>query len=174
MLVWINGSFGAGKSTIARALSREYPRLLEFDPERIGFMLRDMTPVGCRTSDFQDLPLWRELVVRTAVGLSAQCARPLVIPMTVANESYFEEIMAGFRDANVEVRHFTLLASTITLRKRLWRRWSTPSSKKWALAQTERTANALLSPRFAVHIETDGRTVQEVMNHLASCLSDIQ
>jgi len=66
MLIWINGAFGAGKTSVARELSRRFPDAMEFDPEQIGFMLRRMIAARDRPSDFQDVDLWRELTVRTA------------------------------------------------------------------------------------------------------------
>ena len=107
------------------------------------------------------------------VGVLKQCGRPLVAPMTVVNENYSTN-MGGLRDASVDVRHFTLLASATTLRGRLLRQWSLPSSTRWALARIERTTAALSSPNFAIHITTDDQTVQDVVNDLRSCLADIR
>jgi hypothetical protein len=67
MIIWINGAFGAGKTTLAEELSRRLPEAVLFDPEYVGYMLRYWVPVP--TGDFQDLPSWRELVVATALSL---------------------------------------------------------------------------------------------------------
>ena len=173
MVIWINGAFGAGKTTVAKTLARQCKGSLEFDPEQIGFMLRLAIPAECRTADFQDLPLWRELTVRTIAGLLTQCGRPLIVPMTLVNPGYFDEIMGGLRAAGIEVRHFALLASRKTLRMRLFKRWELPSSKIWAMAQADRCIAALASPRFAVHITTDGRTAREVAAEIRSCLPEM-
>lgn len=68
MIVWLNGAFGAGKSTVAVALRELTPGARLFDPEYVGFLLRRFVPIP--TGDFQDLPLWRELVVAHLAGLA--------------------------------------------------------------------------------------------------------
>jgi len=40
VIVWLNGAFGAGKSTTAKALVALSPRLRLFDPEWVGYLLR--------------------------------------------------------------------------------------------------------------------------------------
>src|ERR1700733_6065013 len=69
MIIWINGAFGAGKTTLAEELSRRLPEAVLFDPEYVGYLLRHWVPVP--TGDFQDLPSWRELVIATALAAQA-------------------------------------------------------------------------------------------------------
>jgi hypothetical protein len=69
VIVWLNGAFGAGKTTVAMELMPLVPRARLFDPETAGFMLRPNlsdNPV----SDFQHWPPWRYLVVATASELA--------------------------------------------------------------------------------------------------------
>jgi len=40
MIVWLNGTFGAGKTTTSRLLVRELPQARILDTEYIGLMLR--------------------------------------------------------------------------------------------------------------------------------------
>ena len=167
LVIWVNGGFGAGKTAVARALVKRRPAMIAFDPEQIGFLLRRAIPKENWPGDFQDLALWRELTVRTIVGLIKQCnGRPLVVPMTVARTDYFEEIMSGLREAGVTVRHFTLVASGETLRKRLRKRWSLPGSERWAKAQIERCTTALAGEQFERHVATDGRGVEEIVDEI--------
>ena len=170
MLVWINGAFGAGKTSVANVLAQRWPEALIFDPEQVGFMLRRVIPETHRTSDFQDLPLWRQLTVETAVGLIDQVHRPLIVPMTMVDRAYFEEIIEGLTRAGVDVRHFALLACQRTLRRRLWFRWSLPASKRWTLRQVDRCVEALASPAFAVHVKADDRQVTEIAAEILAAL----
>ena len=56
MIIWINGGFGAGKTTLAAELHRRLPDAVVYDPEDVGVMLwKWMRP----NDDFQDLPSWR-------------------------------------------------------------------------------------------------------------------
>lgn len=52
-----------------------------FDPELAGFLLREVLPVP--SGDFQDLPEWRDLWVRTASTLIDHGTDTVVMPMTV-------------------------------------------------------------------------------------------
>jgi adenylylsulfate kinase-like enzyme len=39
MILWINGTFGAGKTSTAAELVRLLPRARVYDPEQVGYML---------------------------------------------------------------------------------------------------------------------------------------
>lgn len=96
VIIWLNGGFGAGKTTLAEELHRRLPDALMYDPEDVGIMLwKWMPPNG----DFQDLPSWRELVVATAVSLRRHHADTLIVPMTLIRDAYRAEILGG-RDAH--------------------------------------------------------------------------
>lgn len=61
VIIWLNGPFGAGKTTTAKQLVGRLDNARHFDPELVGYLLR--TALGDHDlKDFQDLPPWRELV----------------------------------------------------------------------------------------------------------------
>ena len=66
VIIWINGGFGAGKTTLAQELHRRLPDAVVYNPEDVGLMLWKWLPPH---GDFQHLPSWRELVVATALSL---------------------------------------------------------------------------------------------------------
>ena len=132
MLVWLNGAHGAGKTKVARAIAARRPGTWVIDPERIGFMLRKAWPEPL-PDDFKDLPVWRKLTVAMLQSAAAEPERLVLVPMTLADPSHFEEILTGLRSAGVVVHHFTLVADPATLRRRLGKRLDWPSSQKWAL-----------------------------------------
>ncbi len=83
MIVWVDGVFGAGKTTLAGELVRRLPGALLLDPELVGHILRTWVPDE-DTGDFQDVPLWRDLVAPTVLATRRRYPeRPLVIPMSV-------------------------------------------------------------------------------------------
>ena len=166
MVIWINGAFGAGKTRVARRLVAMRADAWLFDPERIGFMLRSLWPGGV-AGDFQDLPIWRQLTMTTlAEAANGNRGRVLIVPMTLVNKDYFQEVMNGLAEKEVDVRHFTLLASPATLRRRIRWRLDRPASRRWALAQIERCSAALADPDFAVHVPTDTRPVAAVAEEI--------
>jgi chloramphenicol 3-O-phosphotransferase len=155
MIIWINGAFGAGKTSVARRLTTRLDGAWLLDPEKIGFVLQRW-PGGSR-GDFQNLPAWRRWTTR-AVGAAARLRAPVVVPMTLVNREYFHEIIDALRQRH-EVRHFSLIASRDVLRRRLRARGSAGA---WGEAQIERCASALADPLFADAIDTDTLGVEEV------------
>ena len=167
MIIWINGAFGAGKTSVGRRIVTMRPGASLFDPEQIGFLLRRLMP-AVKVEDFQELPLWRELTVRLIAEAAATSEGPIVVPMTLADPAYFAEIVGGLRASGIDVRHFTLSVPAETLRRRLWRRLDWPASRSWALARVERCVAALADERFAVHVETERRSAADIARHLLS------
>ena len=108
MIIWINGPFGAGKTTVTKQLLHARPALATFDTEHVGYLLR--TPLQERkpVTDFQDWVSWRRLVVATLIELSDELASDIVVPQTVVVEQYWSEITAGLAEHDVMLRAFTL------------------------------------------------------------------
>jgi adenylylsulfate kinase-like enzyme len=118
MMIWINGAFGAGKTTLAEELHRRLPDALPFDPEYVGYILRQWVP-SPESGDFQDIPLWRRLVAEFAIGMSADYGRTLIIPMTLVNPDYREQIFGLIGQAGERVLHVFLEVPPEELRRRI-------------------------------------------------------
>ncbi|MFD9904039.1 AAA family ATPase [Streptomyces sp. NPDC059063] len=132
MIVWVNGAFGSGKSTLVEELRPRWPEALVYDPEMVGYVLREIVEVP--TGDFQDLRLWRRQVADLAVGLVEEYQRPVLVPMTLVNPGYAEEIFGALKDAGITAHHFFLRVSEDVLVKRIDGRSFTPDDP----AQDER------------------------------------
>lgn len=173
MLVWINGAFGSGKTQTTFELLRRAPDAHVADPELIGFGIHRMLPPSAR-SDFQDRPQWRSAVVATLADAVQAHDGPVLVPMTLVEPAYFDEIMSGLHAADVAVRHFSLIASPESLQRRLrtrsgfWLARATGRDECWAMQQIERCVTALADDRFAEHVPTDDRSVDEVVEDIAS------
>ncbi len=160
MIVWINGPFGVGKSTVTALLAEQWPECTVFDPETLGFLLRLWQPADAVVSDFQDLSVWRRLVRETASGLLRDFGRPLLVPMTLLSPAYFDEIVGGLREEGIDVRHFCLLAGRDEVVARLAARDDLDDS--WTVAKFDEYAPGMSDERFAIHIETSGRAAEDV------------
>lgn len=119
MIVWLNGTHGAGKSTTAPLVQELVPGSRVFDAEKVGETLMDISPGLPATDNFQHWPPWRPLVVETARRVLEYTGGTLVVPMTVLVEEYWREISAGLAGYGVPVRHFVLHADQDTLRGRI-------------------------------------------------------
>lgn len=116
MLIWINGAFGAGKSTLAEELKTRLPDALDYDPEYVGYLLTKWVPAP-ESRDFQDLPLWRRMVASFANGLWEEYRRPLIVPMTLVNADYRAEIFGALD--GVPMLHVFLDVTPDELRRRI-------------------------------------------------------
>ncbi|MEU4652406.1 AAA family ATPase [Streptomyces sp. NPDC023723] len=121
MIVWLNGTHGAGKTTTAALVQRLIPDSRVFDAEKVGETLMDIRPKlpGAGVDNFQHWPPWRPLVVETARRVLDFAGGTLVMPMTVLVERYWREISTGLAQHGVPVRHFVLHADPATLRERI-------------------------------------------------------
>jgi predicted kinase len=133
MIIWINGGFGAGKTTLAEELHRRLPEAVVYNPEDVGLMLwKWMPPNG----DFQHLPSWRELVVTTALSLRRHHADTLIVPMSLIRAAHRAEILGGLAHAGEDVLHVFLEADAGVLRERLNARVTNPA-RDWDQATRE-------------------------------------
>jgi hypothetical protein len=169
VIVWVNGTFGAGKTTTSRGLVKALPQARIFDTEHVGFMLRHVLtePVA----DFQDNPPWRALVVRTAIEVLNHVGGTLVIPQTVLNEGYAREIFDGLAAEGVKVRHFVLHVDRDELVRRITEDREEAGAKQWRLDHVARYEAALpwLSASGTV-VDTTKLRPEEVVERIANGL----
>lgn len=90
-----------GQDHAGRRAARRLPDAIAFDPEYVGSSCED----GSRhaSGDFQDIPMWRQLVADFAVGMRREYGRPLVIPMVLVNAEYRDEIFGPIAEAGESV-----------------------------------------------------------------------
>jgi hypothetical protein len=119
MIVWLNGPFGAGKTTVAGELGRRRPDLVEFDTERVGFLLQPVLNSRRPVDDFQEWPAWRRLVVATIRELARELASDILVPQTVLVEGFWREIRTGLVGSGLEVRAFTLHVDPVEHARRI-------------------------------------------------------
>ncbi|MHC3463794.1 AAA family ATPase [Streptomyces flavovirens] len=142
MIIWLNGTFGAGKTTASKELCGLLPDARVFDSETVGYMLRHVlntVPV----KDFQDWPPWRTLVVETASQVLDFVGGTLVIPQSVLVEQYWGEIRTGLEKAGIPVRHFVLHTDPETLAQRIESDTVETGARQWRLDHIPRYQSAL-------------------------------
>jgi 8-oxo-dGTP pyrophosphatase MutT (NUDIX family) len=178
VIVWVNGAFGAGKTTTARELIDLIPNSTLFDPEVIGGALTQLLPPKrlAEVGDFQDLPIWRRLVVDTAAAMLAELGGVLVVPMTLLRQEYRDEIFGGLASRRIPVRHVLLAPAETILRERIAGREIPPDLPdgdmrvtQWALDHIEpyRAALAAWLTADAHTVDTSFLTPHEAALHIA-------
>jgi 8-oxo-dGTP pyrophosphatase MutT (NUDIX family) len=121
VIVWLNGAFSAGKTSAARELTDLIPGSNVYDPEVTGGALRFLLPQKRlnEVGDYQDLPIWRRLVVDTAAAMLAELGGTLIVPMTLLRQDYRDEIFGGLAARRIPVRHVLLSPDETILRRRI-------------------------------------------------------
>ena len=124
MIIWINGAFGAGKTTTAFELHRKIKKSGEiksivYDPENVGYFMWKNSSNILKKGDFQDFELWREMNYKMLKLISDNYDGIIIAPMTLVKPEYYEEIIGRLINDGIEVRHFILHASRETLIKHL-------------------------------------------------------
>jgi len=171
VIVWINGTHGAGKTTTGALVQRLIPDSRVFDAEKVGETLMDITPGLPVTDNFQHWPPWRPLVVETAVRVLDYTGGTLVMPMTVLVESYWREIAAGLAEHGVPVRHFVLHADQDTLRKRIEGEHAIPSPFRLRYLEAYDEAARVWLHAEAEVIDTNHLTAAQAAQQIAEGLS---
>lgn len=174
MIIMINGAFGAGKTTVAHALQKVISNSMIYDPEEVGYMLRNVIPedkkrLEAPTGDFQDLQLWRELTVEVAKRIAANYQVNLIVPMTIRKIEYLHAIKNGFTEIDEKTYHFCLTASEETIHKRLRKRGEEEGN--WCFQQTEKCVKAYKEYNFEEYIDTEDVSIAVIVNNIAKKLN---
>ena len=162
MIIFINGAFGVGKTTLAELLVKRIENSLLFDAELVGTCLSHIVRPIVAFDDFQALPMWRTLTIETAWQLKQTYQRTLIMPMTIWHQPYFEEVMVGLRQHEEQLYHFCLTASGETIAARLRQRNYLPETHAFCYEHIELCVSAFQSPLFAVQLDTEGKRPPEL------------
>ena len=170
MIIWLNGTFGCGKTCTAGELHSLVPSSRVFDPETVGYMLQPNL-ADQPVSDFQHWPPWRPLVVATATELARFTGQHLITPQTILVRAYLEQIFAGLRDAGLDVFHVVLDAAEDVLQQRIQ---SSAEAQAWRLDHLAeyRTSRAWMIRAADLTMDTSCRTPAEIAYQIASALPE--
>jgi adenylate kinase family enzyme len=165
MIIWINGAFGAGKTTCAFELQRRLPDSFVYDPENVGYFLRDNLPEVLQKNDFQDHATWRSFNYEMLCYLASEYAGTVIVPMTLVKRVYYDEIVTRLENEGILIRHFILWAEKATLIKRLQRRFEFGSG--WAIDRIDVCLDAFENEICEEKIFTDDMDVEDVVAMIA-------
>lgn len=173
-MIWINGTFGVGKTTAAKALIAGQGHLRLFDPEEVGFMLiRNLADQGI--NDFQDIPAWRELVPLVARSIEQHTKAELVAVQSVLKKSYWYELRKAFEEIGSNVFRVVLDADVQTLEKRINNDAAEIGAKAWRMAHVDEYFKArewLLSEADLV-VDTTKETPEEIARLISTSVSNL-
>lgn len=167
MLLWINGPFGGGKTHAADEISRRLAGSVICDPEHLGIGLHRMTPPRLRT-DYQDWPAWRQGTLEVLDRLLDEHPGDVIVPMTITEPGYLDEILVPLRKKGHRVSHFSLLADRATILRRIRGR-SLPGRRDTnAESKLDECLERLRDDHFAEHVHTDELTIAQTAERIAA------
>ncbi|MFF0298165.1 NUDIX domain-containing protein [Kitasatospora sp. NPDC004614] len=178
MIVWVNGAFGAGKTTACRELTGLLPGSVLFEPDTVGTLLRATLPPGrlAEVTDPQELPAWRRLVAETAAALAEEATGPVLVPMTLLRQEHRDEIFGSLAGRGLPVHHVVLDPVETILRDRIGTgdaalrvrsREALPAyliARGWLAGDARMIDNGLLTPQ-----QTAERIAEVVRSGAARC-----
>ena len=81
MIIWLNGAFGAGKTSCAYELKRRIPNSYVYDPENIGYFIFNNIPNEMKKADFQDYEQWRTFNYSILKELYRNYSETIIVPI---------------------------------------------------------------------------------------------
>jgi hypothetical protein len=172
-VVLINGAFGVGKSTVARAFHRRTKGSRLYDPERIGYVLRRLPHwipgSAAKLDDYRTSPVWRALNI-FGMRLHARVARPLIVPMSLDLE-LLDLLRRALIVGGCRVVHVCLTAPEATVHERLATRGVSPTSSegRWVYPRASAACrDHATNDAFAHRIDTDRRGPLEIVEELSA------
>jgi hypothetical protein len=165
VVIFINGSFGIGKTVVSQLLVQQLRHSVLFDPEPIGVALLRLMRTWRRVDDFQDLNVWREISTHF-IGFICRFRRSVVVPMAFSNEAYLRQFVTYVRERGNETFHFCLTAPLAIVQERLRSREIGNGPTEWQLRRSAECCEAHRRPEFAEHIATEARSPQQVVQEI--------
>ena len=160
MIIWLNGPFGVGKTTLANRLHQEIPDSILYDPENLGDFFQENLPKAVCPEDFQDYPIWRQTTVQIIRDLATKTGQVIIVPMTVFKKEYYQEIIEQGLREDMYVQHYILVAEKETILDRLDKR--TQENNNWALKHLDNCLQAFEDQIPGQKMDTDSLTVDEI------------
>lgn len=93
MIIWLNGPFGVGKTTLANILHKRIENSYLYDPKLLGDFLQHQLPQTVYPEDFQDYSVWRQSTYKIVFDLATKTDKIIIIPMTIYKKEYYQEII---------------------------------------------------------------------------------
>jgi len=169
MILWINGAFGSGKTTTAYKLNRRLSNSFIYDPENAGAFIRENTNGLFASGDFQDIPLWREINYKALRMITQAYNGTVIVPMTLVNPSYYDEIIGRLILDGVSVKHYILYATRNELQRRLRKRsFFGFRDEAFALDAIDRCVSAFDAHITDVKVHVDDMSIGSVVDKIAS------
>lgn len=164
MIIWINGPYGVGKSTLAEVLQKYLPNSFIFDAEQVGNAVRDNMPARFFRETFEEFPLWQEMCYRLLKELDEVYDGCVLVPMTLKLPASHDAILQRLRDFGAEIVHILLEADHDTVHDRIIQRGEEEDC--WCMQNIDTCIRAQKDYPCDLRLQTAGKTVEELAHQV--------
>jgi hypothetical protein len=171
VIIWLNGTYGVGKSSTAERLAALVPGSRVLDPQTVGELLR--VNLGDRpVSEFQDWPAWPPLVAATLAEVARMTGQHIIAPQTVLKREQLEQIFAPLRAAELAVFHVVLDAADVVLRNRIS---GSDETQEWRLAHLDeyQAARPWMVETADFVVDTAASTPPQIARRILAALPEL-
>ncbi|MEI4362563.1 AAA family ATPase [Streptococcus suis] len=147
MIIWLNGPFGVGKTTLANILHKRIENSYLYDSELLGDFLQHQLPQTVCPEDFQDYSVWRQSTYKIVFDLTAK-----------------QEIIQQLIKDKIPLEHYILLADKTTILERLDNRVT--EDNIWAKKHLDVCLKAFESHIPGQRLNTDSLKPEEVAKEI--------
>ncbi|MDH6364129.1 deoxyadenosine/deoxycytidine kinase [Enterococcus sp. PF1-24] len=169
MIIWINGAFGSGKTTIAEFLNNYFDLSFLYDPENIGGFFKHNLPDSIQHCDFQDYPEWRKWNVQILEKLHHEYHGDIIVPMCLYKSDIFDDIIGELKRKQIPLQHFQLEVSKKILIERLQKR--SPDIAEWGKNRINEILETFNDFPIEDKVFNENRTVLEVSTEIIEKLN---
>jgi predicted kinase len=170
VIIWLNGTFGVGKTATAHRLAALVPGGRVFDPETVGDMLR-ANLADRPVSDFQDWAAWPPLVAASLIEVTRMTGQNVITPQTVLKREHLDKILVPLRVAGLEVFHVVLDADETVLRSRIQ---GSDEASMWRLDHLDeyQAARAWMVEAADLVVDTAATTPAQIARRIQAALPE--
>lgn len=109
MILWIDGPYGVGKSTLAEELLKLNKNSFIFDAEEVGNAVRDNMPKELFNGYiFENYELWFKTVTELLKEIVSKYHGDIYVPMTLTKKDSFDKIAVPLKNNGVKITHLLL------------------------------------------------------------------
>lgn len=161
MILWINGPYGVGKSSLAEKLHECNPHSFLFDAEAVGNAVRDNRPKELFNGYiFEGYPLWFSVCAALLADIAGRFDGDIYVPMTLVFADSFEKIERPLKEKNICVKHILLESSRQMIHDRILSRGEEEDC--WCMRHIDLCLKQQINFENVIRIASYGKSVSEL------------
>ena len=170
MIIWINGSYGVGKSSLAEKLHERNTHSFIFDAEEVGNAVRDNLPRELFNGYiFENYPLWFNMCAELLAEIASRYEGDIYVPMTLVFAGSFEKIAHPLKEREVCVKHILLESSRQIIHDRILARGEAEDC--WCIRHIDLCLKQQKDFENVIRIESYGKSVSELAAEVENAIS---